>query len=55
MEEKKYILYLNIRNKPVGRYNTENEVWEAIGELPFGAGYVVRNQDGDVVPEFIPF
>ena len=35
--------------------NDKDEVWKEIGKLPFGAIYEVRDMDGNVVDEFIPF
>lgn len=35
--------------------DTVNEAWSAIGELNWGEGYIVRDKDGNVMTEFIPF
>ena len=50
-----YTLYRNDCLAPVGTYDTQEEVWEAIGWLPFDVGYEVRDENEDIVPEFMPF
>lgn len=41
-----------------GRIHTvysEESAWDAIGQAPFGSGYVVRDGNGNVREEFIPY
>ena len=35
--------------------DTEEDAWEAIGELRFGEGYEVRDEYGNIRQEFVPF
>lgn len=51
---KKYFLHRSSSLK-VEEFSKERDVWKAIGELPFGEGYEVLDEHGNVYDEFIPF
>ena len=56
-EKYSYNLHLNalIKDPLVFSTNDSEEMWDRIGELPFGTGYEVLDEDGYSVSEFIPF
>lgn len=48
-----YKVYINGRFKKT--CHSTKEAWKIIGESPFGSLYEVRDINGDIVPEFVPF
>lgn len=62
-----WFLYHNRKVKPVDLYyvyinfelagvvETEEQAWDIIGKAYFGALYEVRNNNGQIRSEFIPF
>jgi NTP pyrophosphatase (non-canonical NTP hydrolase) len=56
MKNHKYnVIYINGNNKNIGRTNDEKEAWDIVHKVPFGGCYEVRDENGDIRSEFIPF
>jgi len=53
VEIKTYNLYKNLNL--VFSSDDAEEIWHELGEFPLGSLYEVRDKNGDVVSEFIPF
>ena len=48
-----YVVEINL--EIVGKVYSEKEAWDLIGKAPFGSSHVVRDGDGNVREEFIPY
>jgi len=53
IELKTYNLYINL--SLVFSSDNAEEIWNEIGKTPFGSLYEVRDKNGDIVSEFVPF
>ena len=50
-----YVVHFNALYRDPVECKTPDEVWDTIGEAPFGSGYQVESPAGLDIGEFIPF